>query len=115
MRTLDSIVHEVIRWQRRMFPHQDVASTIEHLREEVEELAGDPGEEEIADCLMLLFATADRAGIDPARALEAKHRVNCARRWIEQPDGSFRHDPEHEVDCGAEAGVQPAPTPDPRP
>lgn len=113
MRTLDSIVHEIVRWQRRQFPNSSTASAIDHLKEEIDELAENPDGEEWADCMFLLLAISDRAGIDRAVALERKLAINRARTWIEQPDGSFRHDPDHEVDCGAEAGVQPAPTPDP--
>jgi NTP pyrophosphatase (non-canonical NTP hydrolase) len=92
VKTLDAIVHQIVQWQRETFPHQDVASTIDHLREEIDELADDPSGEELADCAMLIFAIADRSGVDLPAELERKHAVNRARTWIEQPDRSFRHE-----------------------
>lgn len=94
MRQLGRVAHEIVLWQRETFPDQDVPSTVAHLRDEVEKELGD-GEtidaHEIADCIFLLLAIADRSGIDLVAALESKLVINKKRSWERLSDGSHRH------------------------
>lgn len=69
-----------------------VDGVMKHLREEFDELSEAPSDpDEIADCLMLLFALAFHRGIDPLAALRAKDARNRARKWERAENGDWRH------------------------
>jgi NTP pyrophosphatase (non-canonical NTP hydrolase) len=46
---------------------------------------------ELADCLLVLCAIANRAGVDLESEARKKFEVNKARTWIKQPDGTHQH------------------------
>ena len=62
-----------------------------------QELADDPSPEEAADLLICLVGICLSHGWtvgDLADAVEAKVVVNAARRWSQQPDGTWQHVPD---------------------
>lgn len=80
----------VTYWQKITFPRSTAQSKIEHLREEVEELAVDIRTQnpkrrlEFADCFILLMGAAAADGMtyeDVVAAIEEKHEINLARKW----------------------------------
>lgn len=61
---------------------------------EARELADDPCPMEFADVLICLVGTALHHGWmvgDIARAVAHKVRINAARTWEQQPDGTWQH------------------------
>lgn len=84
--TLDSVLSEVVAWQRTTFPVGTLAGAVEHLRREAEELAGNPtSESELADVQILLAQVAARQGVSLVDAVIRKMLVNRARQW-QEPD-----------------------------
>jgi uncharacterized Ntn-hydrolase superfamily protein len=74
------------RWSQRTFgPDFHVEGIIDHIREELDEIAAEPHDvEEWIDVVILAFHGALRSGHSPtqvAAALEAKHKKNRARTW----------------------------------
>ena len=64
---------------------------------EARELADHPCVEEAADVLIALVGTAQHQHwsiADLADAVSTKVAVNMERVWVQQPDGTWQHDPE---------------------
>lgn len=94
--TLVTLRGEVAEWANETFPNANHDSICAHLMEEVGELAESFNEfeieEEIGDCLLLLFHICDLYGIDPEAAARKKFEVVKKRQWG-KPDerGVIRH------------------------
>lgn len=108
---LSAAMRDFMDWGRRQFPSATPASCMEHLREEIEELAKElsrrptppeseaehleylawklRAESEVADVLALTYHFAMVAGINPVEGLRKKLLVNQRRVW--GPNG--RHVP----------------------
>ena len=82
---LEDLCDDIHDWQLKTFPCATVASKIEHLRREVEELSREATPGEIADCLMLLIGIAKLQNVSILGALRDKLRINKSRTWGE-PD-----------------------------
>ncbi len=90
---------QVIDWQRETFPSGTVYSCIKHLTSELRELLDAETFEqqrmEFADCFLLLFGAADRAGMsydDVCKAIEDKMEINRNRTWGKpNADGYVEH------------------------
>lgn len=91
--TLDTVLAEVVTWQRTTFPGEQVLPAIVHLFRELRELDREPASgEEHADALMLSAAVRDRVvrsaqalGID-LKAETARKLAICRRRDWGEPD-----------------------------
>ena len=85
---------DIAAWQREKFPHATPASTLVHLRHEIEhELRVDPtnGPEQ-ADILILLIQLADRSGNNLLDEVYAKFVLNQGRSWqAPDADGVVEH------------------------
>jgi NTP pyrophosphatase (non-canonical NTP hydrolase) len=46
---------------------------------------------ELADCLLVLCAIANRAGVDLELEARKKFEINKGRTWIKQADGTHQH------------------------
>lgn len=70
-------------WSRKSFGDQRLDGVLAHLKKEVKELCASPDDlEEYADVQLLLFDAA------------AQKFSKCkGRKWVKQPDGSYRHVP----------------------
>lgn len=92
----DSLIDEIVLWQRRTFPRGSVHSVAAHLSREVDELRENPLDpEEIADVFILTIGLANRAGVDLRAAVAAKHAKNLSRKWGEpDAEGVIEHVPE---------------------
>ena len=80
----------ITQWQDETFPDATALSKVEHLREEVEELAVDVALDlnsktmEFADCFLLLYGAAAKAGMsyeDICNAIDEKMSINRKRKW----------------------------------
>lgn len=79
---LNDLVAVIGEWQARTFPTSTPQSVLAHLRKELRELEADPSNgEELADCIMLLFALATKANLDLSAEIAHKFRINCERSW----------------------------------
>lgn len=86
------IQDEIAEWSDKEFGYgRPPQQSFSHLKEEVEELEGDPYDAmEYADCFMLLIDCARRANLtmdDIAKALRTKLVINRGRTWG-KPDAS---------------------------
>lgn len=82
--------NEITAWQKETFGQATAFSKIEHLKEEIEELAIDIAIDgidkrlEFADCFFLLFGAAAADGMtyqDICQAIQEKFEINKARKW----------------------------------
>ncbi len=82
-------------WQRQTFPDATLDGVIGHLREEFQEFldSNDQLETavEAADLVILLYCWAAINGVDLHAAIDAKMKINRARTWNIQQDGTGRH------------------------
>lgn len=80
-------------WADEVFPDRTISEAVFKMKKELLELEGskhlDPGE--FADVAILLLDIAHLAGVDIAKAVEDKMRVNMARQWIKLEDGTRQH------------------------
>lgn len=92
-RGLGPVIKEAISWGDATFPHETLRSLAIHIRKEARELWRNPTDpHEIADVLMLTFALAHMAGVDPVAALREKLAICKAREWGEpDADGVTEH------------------------
>lgn len=87
----------IAAWADRTFPGKSLASTFEHLREELEEIEETPDDpHEWADVLLMLVHAAKSEGFSMSAlfdACEAKLAICQQRKWL-PPDenGVVRHD-----------------------
>lgn len=84
--TLDSVLAEVVAWQRQTFTYATPASITDHLRREAIELAADPTNlSELADVMLLVAGLASNLGADLTTVVAEKLAINRRRTWG-QPD-----------------------------
>lgn len=80
-------------WADEVFPDRTISEAVFKMKKELLELEGskhlDPGE--FADVAILLLDIAHLAGVDIAKAVEDKMRVNVAREWVKLEDGTRQH------------------------
>jgi len=89
----------IVKWQDEVFTSATVMSCINHLEEEVQEMKVDfelglISDLEIADCFMLLFGVANKAGLkyeDVVSAIDAKMQINYKRKWKLNEKGYAKH------------------------
>lgn len=82
---------EIGDWHKDTFPSATLADCVEKLKEEAQELEDAIGtptwEEELADVALVVFAIADRYGVDLQHEMERKFEINKQRgidgRWKE--------------------------------
>lgn len=95
--SLDSIVVDIVEWQRETFPKATTHSRKTHLSKELKELktALDEGRIdwlEVADVLFMIIALADGEDVDLEGLLEDKFDINKNRVWGEpDEDGVVEH------------------------
>jgi hypothetical protein len=99
---MQQLFHDIGKWSDTTFGDERLNSTIHHLELEVGELKVDPFEiEEYADCLLLLFDAARKAGFefsDLLLAAQMKLEKNKARKWgRDLGEGAIGHLPEAET------------------
>lgn len=91
---------EIVQWQTDTFGQATALSKIEHLKEEIEELSidiainSDSKILEWADCFLLLFGAAASDGLgyqDICAAIDAKMRINRARKWGKPDENGVVH------------------------
>jgi len=101
---LKQLFIELTTWQKETFPQANAFSKACHLREEVEELISDLENDkpeqrlEFADCFLLLFGSANAAGMsyeDCCDAITEKLAICRTRKWG-KPDsnGVVKHIPQ---------------------
>ena len=82
--------NEISTWQKETFGQATAFAKIQHLKEEIEELAIDIATDgidkrlEFADCFFLLFGAAAADGMtyqDICQAIQEKFEINKARKW----------------------------------
>lgn len=90
----------VTEWQDKVFTKATPLSCVNHLEEEIGELKraiedGDPAQEEIADCFLLLFGVCNKLGLGYEEILtiiDEKMEVNYKRKWgIVNDKGYVKH------------------------
>jgi dCMP deaminase len=93
--SLETVLSDVIGWQRDTFPGERLVPAAIHLMREMDELRADPSGEEHADAFMLVMCVLDRAATIKARIIESALRhgvdildeterklaINKAREW----------------------------------
>lgn len=85
-------------WQNKTFPKATMLSCVKHLKKEVQELREsienqNPDRIELADCTMLLAATAVRMGLtyeDWQNAIAEKFSIARQRMWKEPNSEGFQ-------------------------
>lgn len=82
------LIQEITEWQDSVFMEATPLSAATHLQREVRELIfdlknGNPksSESEMADCFLLIIATAHLSGVDLEAAIEEKMEINRNRVW----------------------------------
>ena len=81
-RNAATIQKRIVDWAEATFPNQPTSAKIDHLADEVQEVRDNPNDgEELADCAILLFNLAGRAGVDLMTEIEKKFAKNVARKW----------------------------------
>jgi 5'-deoxynucleotidase YfbR-like HD superfamily hydrolase len=83
------------QWQSEVFPNRTVDGDITHLKEEFKEFLDASSLAiqaiEAADIVILLYAWASDVGINLQDHIDAKMKINRARKWRILPDGTGRH------------------------
>lgn len=79
------LIDEWMAWGKRQFPHATAATQLAHLRQEVEELIGDPNDlMEYADVFALMLSALYSSGYsfeDLVGAMREKLVINQSRNW----------------------------------
>lgn len=106
---LEYFLNDVAKWQDVTFPSADPLSKLMHLREEIDELMeaflysfspipyvkNADIREEYADCFLLLYGSALKAGFtldDIYQAMREKMELNKKRKWGEADEnGVIKH------------------------
>lgn len=71
---------QIGKWHRSTFGNQNIGRRLlAKFREESSEFLSCPLPDEAADCVIVLFAYADRQGFDLMKAVEAKFKIVKAR------------------------------------
>jgi hypothetical protein len=87
---------EVAHWQETTFGKLPPVAYLAKLFEETNELLESPYSlEEAADCLILLLGVVAAQGHSAEELLAAawaKHAENMRREWVQNPDGTWRHE-----------------------
>lgn len=94
--TLPHALDEAVDWLRALATDGPDLTINAHRKaaHEAHEFAEDPSLEELADVLICLIGAADHRGWsqdDIAHAVSAKVKVNQARTWAQQADGTWQH------------------------
>lgn len=91
------LFEKITKWQDKTFPESTELSMLHHLKKELEELLNEAKAKEYlseskrleyADCFLLLFGAAQKAGFNYNRicvAINQKYEINKLRNWGE-PD-----------------------------
>lgn len=81
-RDLSELQKEQWRWARETFPDEQAPEILEHIKEELSELEGEPSNPlEMADVLLLLLCYASHFGVDLMKAASDKFEVCRQRSW----------------------------------
>lgn len=81
-RNAATIQERIHQWAESTFPGQPTSAKIDHLSDEVNEVRENPNDgEELADCAILLFNLASRAGVNLMTEIEKKFAKNIKRKW----------------------------------
>lgn len=91
--------NEITQWQRETFPQATLGTALKHLQAEIVEVIGAPNMAamamELADCFLLLYGAADRAGLtydNICAAIDVKMGINRQRTWGKpNEDGYVEH------------------------
>lgn len=88
-----TIQHRISQWAEKTFPNQPTSAKIDHLADEIQEVRENPNDgEELADCAILLFNLAGRAGVDLMMEVEKKFAKNRKRTWgVPDERGVVKH------------------------
>jgi NTP pyrophosphatase (non-canonical NTP hydrolase) len=88
-----TIQHRISQWSEETFPNQTTSAKIDHLADEVQEVRENPNDgEELADCAILLFNLAERAGVNLMMEVENKFAKNRKRTWgVPDERGVVKH------------------------
>lgn len=90
---IKAITEEIKSWLDEVFPERTLKSTHSKLEEEIAEWMKLPTDSaEIADIFICLLDLCDLYGIDPAKAIRHKMKVNRERRWTMKPNGTIQHE-----------------------
>lgn len=101
---LIKLENERMEWALATFPEATKFSSLEKLRDELKEVEAELHSdfpvpdfriaEEYADCLMCLFDSAGRAGINAegiAYAFSRKLKLNKSRKWVKNDNNTYSH------------------------
>lgn len=91
--------NEITKWQRETFPQATMRTALKHLQAEIVEVIEAPYMTalafELADCFLLLYGAASRAGFtydNICAAIDAKMVINRQRTWGKpNEDGYVEH------------------------
>ena len=88
------------KWSMETFKEATPLGSLAKAREELDEVEADVkamelNPEEYADVIMCVFDVAGRMGISAKEVMDAyvaKIAVNKGRKWVKQPDNSYKHE-----------------------
>lgn len=89
--TWDDHHAKFLAWWRVALPDETADDLVLKFKEEAKEFIDDPNGTEAVDCIGVLFAWADRAGVDLLQMAAEKLEVCRHRQWARRPDGSYHH------------------------
>jgi NTP pyrophosphatase (non-canonical NTP hydrolase) len=95
------IIDQFIKFSLRAYPDATAKSSLEKLKEEIKEVENELMEgaiyniaEEYADCLMCVYHSASKAGIQPKVLMNAfadKLAKNEKRKWVKNANNTYSH------------------------
>lgn len=86
------LINEYLGWVRETFPGETLESQVEHLKEEIDELAKSDflDVDEMADVFGLMVCISCRGDVNLFDAFRRKFEINKARKW-ELTERGWRH------------------------
>lgn len=96
-REQESTEQRIRLWMERLNREQGIQftprGTLDKMREEWQEFLDDPDDEmELADLVITCIAHAQTRGWRLGVAISEKMKINEARTWVSQPDGTIHHE-----------------------
>lgn len=90
--TLKHLTQEIAEWADSISPNRSPEGAFTKMLEEIKEWSERPCDgHEAADVMIMLLDVCHLAGIDIAKAVRWKMRINRNREWNVSEDGSFTH------------------------
>lgn len=89
---LEEMSENIVSWADRLIPGRSPEKAFEKLIEEIEEWSKRPADgHEAADVMIVFLDLCHLAGIDIAKAVHWKMRINTGRTWTIDENGVLQH------------------------